>query len=164
MINPRQFRDLIIRPTLEYLDMGGLAAERLLLGTALAESRLSYLAQWPEGPAKGVYQIEEETEIDIWLNYLTYRDQLRDKVNALGCLFPSSILNKREGHSQAEGNLYYATAMCRIHYRRVPEKLPDKDDAMGMALYHKKFYNSELGKADPEESVEFFHQVIDIGE
>ena len=42
--------------------------------------------------------------------------------------------------------------MCRLKYKNVPKKLPKTVE--GMANYWKKYFNSELGKGDPEEFIE----------
>ena len=63
-LNLDHFRADVIQPTLAHLDgddaprFQGLAAENLLLGTALVESGLHYLHQLGGGPALGIYQIE----------------------------------------------------------------------------------------------------------
>ena len=45
MLNVEQFRLYVVRPVLNYLELGGAAAEQLLVGTALTESKLTYLKQ-----------------------------------------------------------------------------------------------------------------------
>ncbi len=61
-------------------------------------------------------------------------------------------------------NLYailpYATAMCRIHYLRVKEPLPDIHPVT-MGSYWKKYYNTELGKGTVEEFVENWNKYIE---
>ena len=50
--------------------------------------------------------------------------------------------------------------MCRFHYLRVSEALPAANDAQGMANYHKKYYNTNLGKTDVNQSVIEFQNII----
>ena len=132
MLNIAHFRAFIIRPTLEHLDMHSEAAENLVLGTALQESNLTHLQQLGGGPALGLFQMEPATERDILETYLSRREDIAKKLPADRDLI---------------GNLKYATAMCRIHYWRVPEPLPHADDADGMAAYYKQFYNTAEGEA-----------------
>ncbi len=54
MINTTQFRDLVVRPTLKQINLYSASAVELLMGTAVQESRLTYLQQLDEGPALGV--------------------------------------------------------------------------------------------------------------
>jgi hypothetical protein len=48
------------------------------------------------------------------------------------------------------GNHFYAAAMCRVFYLRVPERLPQADDSAAMARYWKRYYNTHLGKGTVE--------------
>lgn len=42
-----------------------------------------------------------------------------------------------------------SAAFCRLHYLRVPASIPD--DLNGASEYAKKYYNTSLGKATPEQ-------------
>jgi len=141
MIDVSQFRQYIVRPVLEYLDLYSEAAENLLIGTALTESQLKYLQQLNGGPAMGLYQCEPATHDDIWDNFLVFRETLASKVRNL-----ASQRFLTHPHNELQGNLFYATAVCRTHYFRVKEALPDADDLIGLAGYWKKYYNTEHGK------------------
>lgn len=143
MIEPRQFRRLVVRPVLEHLGLWSLAAERLLIGTALVESRLIYLEQLPAGPALGVFQMEPGTNLDIWQHYLAFRPARAAKVWA----FAGGVLARER---EMIGNLNYATAMARIHYLRVPHPLPDAEDFDGLGAYWKNYYNTVAGKGSVE--------------
>ena len=154
MLDPNQFTKHIIRPALEAIDLYSKAAEELLLGTAIQESRLVYLKQIGGGPALGLFQMEPATHDDIWDNYLDYKDTLFDKVYVLACRQPV------DPHDMI-WNLYYAAAMCRIHYYRVPEALPEAGDYEGMAKYHKQYYNTPLGSTKLSESIEVFKDVME---
>jgi len=146
MINVEQHRKLIVRPVLEHLGMYSLAAENLIIGTAAHESRLEYLAQI-KGPALGVYQCEPATHQDIWDEYLAYRADLASKVRALA----SQHWFEQNPDRELIGNLPYATAICRIHYRRIKQPLPAPDDLWGLANYWKAHYNTALGRGTVEQ-------------
>lgn len=145
MIDIDQFVKYILRPELIRMQKSSVAAEVLLLGTALVESRLTYIKQLGHGPALGFYQMEPATHEDIWRNYLRYRPSLR-----------ASIAMKKPSPDRLIYDMKYATAMARVHYLRVPKKLPAASNAEEMAQYHKVYYNTHLGKTKPEESVELF--------
>ena len=156
--NPDQFRELVIRPTLKYLEPEipySEEAEDLLFMTAAHESRLgSYLKQI-NGPALGVYQMEPDTHADIWVNFLEYRDELAWLLD--------DLLSDRLDENYPDSlvfDLRYATAMARVHYYRDKEAIPkEKDyptrseyiDALG--AYAKRVYNTELGKATANQYV-----------
>lgn len=149
MMNVGQFRREIIRPTLKVLDLHSKAAENLLVGTALVESKLTYLRQLRGGPAVSVYQIEPTTHSDIWSSFLDYRPDLAKRVQ----VFRSGIADPTE---DLLGNLPYATAIARLVYYRKPEPLPVHYNIMGLAKYWKRYYNTNLGKGDPIKFVQLY--------
>ncbi len=147
MLNIKHFREQIIRPTLEHLDMHTAAAENLVLGTAVAESNLTHLVQLGgvENGGRGFFQMEEATEADIWETYLSRRRDIAAKVPA---------------DRDLVGNLKYATAMCRIHYWRRPEPLPHAEDADGMGAYWKQHYNTREGAGRVDGFVRDFEKYV----
>jgi hypothetical protein len=140
-VNLDQLREFVVRPTLQYIELWSHGAENLVLGTALVESKAEYIHQ-VRGPALGLWQMEPATHDDIWDNYLSHpsREQLREWVRSLQT---ESVIT--DGAREMIGNLYYGAAMCRIHYRRSPRKIPDAKDAQGMAEMWKAFYNTARG-------------------
>ena len=138
-LDAKQLRLLVIRPTLKKIGMHSIAAERLLLATAIAESKLKWIEQLPAGPALSIYQIEPGTNADIWKNFLSFRPKL---ANTVWGLAGGWMARERE----VIGNLYYATALARLVYRRAPGALPDPDNLEEMAFYWKGNYNTKLGK------------------
>lgn len=150
-----QLRLEIIRPALTFIGLQGQAAENLVLGTAITESRLKYLKQLGSGPAKSLWQIEPATHDDIWANYLEHRPQLAEQLMTL------RGRHAADGMDPLVGNLYYGAAMCRVFYRRVPAPLPRPEDAHGMAAYWKSFYNTRLGKGTVEKAIPHFKEAIE---
>ena len=155
MIDASQFREYIVRPALQYMEMHSEAAENLIMGTAAQESHLTYIHQLDGGPALGFFQMEPRTHDDIWVSYIAYRAPIRDRLNSM--LPPGTTDDNRQ--LALMSNLFYATAMCRVHYRRVPASLPDADDIQGMAEYWKQYYNTPLGKGTVEEFVNNYEKV-----
>lgn len=137
-----------MKPTLEQIKLWSPAAENLLLGTALVESdHFHYLKQISE-PALGFYQIEPATHDDIWDSFLIFRKELRREVLAFLAPVP-------EPKDQLITNLAYATVMARLIYYRRREPLPPHDDLALLAAYWKRWYNTELGKGEPEKFVRY---------
>lgn len=151
MIDPAQFLTSIIRPALEVLDLGGTAAEELLLGTAIQESRLTYLRQLGNGPALGVFQMEPATHDSLWEHFLKYRGGLASQVRVL-CGTPSPMA--------MVGNLWYAAAMARIKYFADKHLLPAAGDLAGQATYWKRVYNTRLGKGTEAEYIKNWTRVM----
>lgn len=147
MLDSREFRLYVIRPTLVHLELWSSAAELLLLGTALAESNLRWLVQKRGGPGLGLYQIEPVTHKDVWESYLSksMKSKLKAKVVWLTSRNP---LNE-----QLVCNLAYATAIARVIYWRKPEALPEADNIKGLAKYWKDHYNTYLGAGKEEDFV-----------
>jgi hypothetical protein len=149
-MNLEQLRELVIRPALQHIELWSAAAENLVLGTALVESKAEYLHQ-VNGPALGLWQMEPATWADIQENFLKYNASLREWVKELQT--PAAFTS---GATELIGNLYYGAAMCRIHYRRVKEPLPQAKDAEAMARYYKRYYNTEAGKGSVEKALPRF--------
>jgi hypothetical protein len=149
-LNPGQFRARIVRPTLRAIGLWSDSAEALVLGTAIHESGLRYLAQ-SGGPALGLYQIEPATHRDIWENYLAYRPPLARLVQSLAATRTDGELIR---------NLAYATAMCRVRYARAPGALPEADDIDGLAAYWKQNYNTPLGKGTAADWARHFRETL----
>jgi len=147
MLSIPQFRELIIKPALSVVGGFTPAAEQLVLGTALQESRLEFIKQLGGGPALGLFQMEPATYEDIWNNYLKFRKDLSDKVKTLAA--PTTA--DHPSPNELIGNMWYAAAMCRIHYMRVSDPLPKAGDIPGMAAYWKEFYNTIQGAGTEEE-------------
>ena len=147
MIDQKQFVDNVIVPTLMHMNLHSKSAVQLLLGTALVESRLTYLRQLENGPARGLFQMEPATHDDIWNNYLKYKPGYQEKVEQLLAPEPNKI-------AQLATNLMYSAAMTRLHYRRVRAPLPDADDIPAMAFYWKQYYNTPLGAGKPAHFIE----------
>jgi hypothetical protein len=148
--NKDQLLQKIIRPTLNFLKLGGEAAENLLLGTCAQESKMgTYLAQ-VKGPALGIYQIEPTTFNDIYDNYLIYHQDILTKINTFS----------KRNLEELVSNLKYATALARIKYLRAPYALPDANDIEGLAQYWKNFYNTPKGKGTIDEFISNYKKYV----
>ena len=129
----------IIKETLKYMDLDSEDARSLIYRTGKAESGYKTLQQYGGGPALGFFQMEPNTALDIWNNYVMYRPKYRDKLYALG--FDDGTLE-----FCLLSNVGLQAAFCRLHYRRVPSALPKSNNLEAQAKYWKKYYNSNLGK------------------
>lgn len=152
MLSATDLRDCVIRPALTLIDLHSLSAEALLIGTALAESGLRALRQ-VDGPALGLFQMEPATHDDIHTNYLAFRDPLRQRVLSL-------LAPEPDRHAQLASNLIYASAMCRLRYRRARPPLPAPDQPAAMADYWKAHYNTPLGAGTPAHFEALYRQTV----
>ncbi|CAI3948258.1 unnamed protein product [Commensalibacter communis] len=155
----------IIQPALDYLGLGGARAINQVTGTFLAEGYaggFTYLKQLGKGPAVGAMQMEPFTYNDIWKNFLLTpkRNHLANLLKNIAGTFNADSAGIPKPNTLT-GDIFFAAAMCRIFYLRVPTALPLASDASGMAQYHKKYYNTSLGKAVWQDNVDRFQQAID---
>jgi len=154
-MDPSQLKFLLIEPVLRELGLFSVAALNLLLGTAMVESNLMYIRQLPRGPALGLYQCEPATHDDIW-TWLDPQAELRSKVSGF-------VIRRWPLPPPADllVDALYATVICRMHYWRVPEPLPPSENAAALSSYHKRYYNTYLGAADPVANTPIFQKAID---
>ena len=143
----RRSIERIIKLALKHLDLDSEDARSLIYATGKAESDYKTLQQYGGGPALGFFQMEPNTAIDIWDNYVMYRPKYRDKLYALG--FDEGALE-----FCLLSNIGLQAALCRLHYRRVPSALPKANNLEAQAKYWKSFYNTEKGKGTIEHFME----------
>jgi hypothetical protein len=160
-MDAKQLRTYVVEPTLTFLEPEiplTLAAIQLIMGTGAQESHLQYIDQLTPGPgpAFGFLQMEAATHDDIWANFLHYNKGLRHKVS----LTSLDAMFYIDGAAEMAGNLYYAVAMARCHYRRVREALPMANDIAGMARYWKRYYNTVHGKGTEAEFIKNYEELI----
>jgi len=159
-IDTSQLKQFVVVPTLQQMGSGfaSMAAINLVVGTALAESNASYLRQVTNGgygPARGLWQMEPFTHDDCWSNWLRFPAQSKAATS-----IRAMIGNVPAVADLMVVHLAYACAMCRVKYFRAAPALPRFNDAEGLSLYHKQFYNSALGAADPVANVAHFREAI----
>ena len=125
-------------------------AENLVVGTAVQESRLTYLRQRGRGPALGIYQVEPLTHADLWINWLDHRPGFAAKARHFA-VHGSGVHPKVD---QVVWNLAYATVICRLHYYRARFDVPAADDVETLARIWKQHYNTPAGRGTADDFVE----------
>lgn len=145
MIDISQFKNLILVPTLKAVDLYSESAVNLLLGTAIQESRLTYLKQKGGGPALGLFQIEPATLSDIYDRYLQREDKKELFKKVL------QFTTRQDVRDQVIGNIPFAVVIARVRYYMVPEALPAHDDVEALAQYWKVHYNTPAGSGEAQE-------------
>ena len=120
----------------------------LLMGTAAAESGCEHRMQMGQGPARGLWQMEQEDHDDIWKNFLDFRPDIAHRVALFGAerfRNPGTLFPMFE---QIAGNSWYACAMARVHYLRVKQEIPPYNDPVAMGQYWKTHYNTKGGEGE----------------
>ena len=151
-LNPHDFRDRVVNPTLRTLDLWSPAAERLVFLTAIHESGLRSLLQRGGGPARGVYQIEPATMADVIERTQKKYPRLWSRAELF--LAPAPSLD-----DQLVTNLAWATVICRLKYYLVPESLPYAGDRSALAAYWGKWYQTE---SDPVKIAAFLSDTLNL--
>ena len=152
MFPPKLFLCTVIRPVLSSLGsvdprLNSVAAEQLLLGTALAESGLAAVSQRGGGPARGFFQIEPATANDVFERWLQVQRKraLEDIVHRL------RVLPGREKPiDELYGNPFFGCALARLKYWMSPDPLPSAGDWPDIAAYWKQHYNPPAGAGTHE--------------
>ena len=122
----------IVRSTLLTLDLYSPDAEQLVLATAMVEQNLRH--DHDQSAQKGIYNISQRMHDDLWLDFLEYRPEIVRQMCKL------ANLDLRKLGLDAKFNLldddpYYATALCRLMYLRIPKSLPDASNKEALAVY-----------------------------
>lgn len=143
MINIHQLARYVITPTLEEIPKGySPEAVTLLLMIAAHESNGGeWIAQIGNGPARGIYQIELATHDDVW----KHSDSIHHNARFMG------ILNEPK---RLFYDLRYQTFVARQKLFMVKEPLPT--DLMDLAAYAKEHWNTQQGKATPNNYFEAY--------
>ena len=153
----------LIKDTLE--DMGhkyySHEAMMLVYNTGLVESKYKYLMQkGGNNIARGFFQCEPWVAVSVCKDYLQYRDDLMKKVAEVCYLDWKYFINPTEldWKKILTTNITAQIVFCRLHYWRVPKKLPKTIDEQ--ALYWKKWCNTEKGAG----TVEHFKEIVNDSE
>lgn len=141
MLNPRDLRHHIVRPTLYGLACYTLAAEELVMVTAANATGCARLV-WPGGRlvAQGTTPTDDEP-VGLWgitpAQHQTLLDWLGEQPPELRALLcdASGVAHPSEDHLL--GNLRYGAAVCRLWYLRAEREaglvIPDPTDLRGIA-------------------------------
>lgn len=154
MLNIQQVRELIIIPSLRAIGLWSLPAEQLLLGTALMESNLSYLAQVPTPVAMSIFMVENPTYLDL-RSYLFGNKALMQKI-----LDFLSMDELPSNHAYLAGNLYAAAIFARIKYYQIKEPLPSAGDAAAMAKYWSAYYQTSNNMLQQQKFAILFNKYV----
>lgn len=116
-LDPYELRELIIRPTLEYLGCHSNAVENLLVAVAQYQSG----DMSPRSPScLGIYPIDAEAHQKVWDDHLAFDPDLASRIRGLASQREFLI----HPHQELCTNLAYATAIAWAIYLMFPQVLP----------------------------------------
>lgn len=150
-----QLRDLIIRPTLDMLGLGGVNVEQLMLATCAQESNMGEFIAQVHGPALGIFEMEPPTYNDL-IFYLGQDARHNLKERILGSLFAVVM----PAADALVWNLRLSVIMARLLYLRAPKALPEAGDLNGLWNYYKVYYNSIKGAATKEQFIANYNKYV----
>jgi hypothetical protein len=156
MFNIDQFRENILAPALDALQIRSKELAELLVFTCAVESAGGTYVKQIQGPALGIYQIEPNSFTDVWQNYAIR------KPDVLNLLALNLGVHRVPEPREVITNLLLATAMCALFYqhRKVFPKQMDEDYLWDL---YKKYYNTEKGAAQKEPSILAYRKFIGRG-
>lgn len=130
-------RQLIITALNDYsLPCTGNAIALLEMVAAHESGGFTYSRQL-YGPALGLFQMEPRTFHDVC-------DYVQRRQLSLAAEVPCSPY-------RLVFDPHFAAGMARAFFLKFPEPIPDELDIIGLSLYAKRLWNTELGKATPEQ-------------
>lgn len=146
MFNNAQFREYIVKPVLNALNLYSQEAEDLMVGICAHESKGGTYFKQINGTAMGPYEMQRDAHDHIWNAFLPSSPQI--------CYNLMTIceLSRKPTFEMLQFHLRYATAMTRIYFVPIKESIPK--DLQGQAEYWKKYYNTVLGKGTVQEYID----------
>lgn len=146
-MNREQLLEKVVRPTLQEIPCGySLKAELAIMMIIAHESkRAEYIAQFNNGPAKGIIQMEGWVHDDVWMN----SDSIWDNALLLGLISRKDReLRKAPNSDRLYWDLRYNVFMARQRLFMDVNPLPDTPKEM--SAYLKSYWNSAEGKANDD--------------
>jgi len=107
-LSAKELREMIIRPTLNYLGKYSQAAENLLVAIAQINAANHHQQDPLNSKAYGLFQIDVPTHQRVWDKHLAFDSELASKIRGLAS--QREFLNNP--HIELATNLSYATAIA----------------------------------------------------
>ena len=123
----------------------------LVMRTGAAESGYRRLKQAAGGPALSFWQIEPDTAIDVLLNFVIVRKELREILSSLNPL----ALDPDKLPEIIESDIAVAIFFCRLVYWRSPGSIPSTLEEQ--AKCWKLYYNTPAGRGTTEHFIDGSH-------
>jgi hypothetical protein len=155
MFDITQFREDILIPAMQALQIHGEPIRELLVFTCAVESNGGTYLKQIKGNALGIYQIEPNSFTDLWYNYIIRKP---DIVNMLSL---NLNINRIPAPHDLISNLTLATVCCALYYQSKNAKPTSLDENELWDIY-KTLYNTVDGKAEKEPSIKAYRKFIKI--
>ena len=154
MINNKQLREAVIKPSLSKIGLYSPDGEELLVATAAQETLGgTFLVQVDKkgnlfyAGGLGIYQMEKRSHDGLWVTKLRDKEK-PDTHSALGqTILDACGFAVVPSAAEMICNLAYATMMARVFYTQFSDPLPKATDIEGIWAYYKARWNTEKGAA-----------------
>ena len=153
MFDITQFREDILTPCLEALQIREPGYKELLVFTCANESAGGTYVKQINGNALGIYQIEPNSFSDLWTNYILRKPDVLNLLSLnLGVhRFPAPI--------DIMSNLLLASALCVLFYKWKKAPIPELSESTLWSIY-KEYYNTSEGKAEEQTALKAYRKFI----
>jgi len=155
MFDIKQFRQCILSPTMEALQIRSPQLAELMVFTCATESAGGTYLKQIVGPALGIYQIEPATFTDVWINYILRKP---DIVNLLSL---NLGVHRMPMPTDVIHDLRLATATSLFLYIQRKAKPLDSSEETMWDLY-KRLYNTVKGKATKDASIKAYRKFAKV--
>ncbi len=153
MFNISQFRELIVKSSLDDLLFYSKDVEELLIFTCANESLGGTYLHQAKGPALGIFQMEPSTYNDLWQNFINNNHSLLLRISSN---FDHNVHNE----ARLIYDLRFATAMAACFYMRIRKPFPAYDDVNGIWEFYKLHYNTMKGAATKDTAIANYHRFL----
>lgn len=147
----------IIKPTIIEIGLDRPNAAALVHGTFMVESNYDHIIQIgaPKLGGFGFGQCENFTYLDhcTWIKN-GFNKGLLERI-----LKTCNLRELPKDVSALQWHLKLAVCICRVDYWRVKAQIPE--NAIDLSNFHKRWYNSMKGKADPVINTPMFQLALD---
>jgi hypothetical protein len=153
-------RLVVIRPTLQKIELWSADAEELLIGIAAQETHLGELGrrQMGGGPALGLWQMEGPT----YRATMRWAHRERPKLYLGICQLANSLSPEFQLLAENDG---FACGVARALCLSIPGPLPEAHDVQTAAVWWKKNWNGP-GKGQPAQYIanytKYVHKTVSV--
>ncbi|NIB43278.1 hypothetical protein HBA55_26965 [Pseudomaricurvus alkylphenolicus] len=152
----KELRQFVIQPTLLHLGDDRPCVENLLMGTAAQASGLGFHLTSDNNEGLGIYQIQPQTHIQLWDQYLINDPDLASRIRGLA----SQHEFLAHPHAELATNLSYATALAWLKYQQAGAVIPDGAGLATLAeIWHRYWCQSET--LNPESFINSYRESIE---
>lgn len=119
----------------------------LMIGTCAKESNFVFREQLDGGPARGIFQVEPETAVDIFRHYLRFNERRYNQLTKIWFNLQTPIPYFEPGEDDLARHLATNDVFCTViaRYKYLRDKDPIPSEPVDQAKYWHKVYQTYGG-------------------